>query len=70
MKTYTLTVTTYEPLSEEEKKIRDDSSRFGGRMDNFARETPYNMREERVLHVQLSEDEFKAVKKAAVEAIS
>jgi len=69
-KKYTMTITTYEPLSEEEIKARNENSRYRGGMEYMPTpDQPYNMREVRALHVQLTEDEFQAVKRAAVEAI-
>lgn len=65
-KTFTLTITTWEPLTEEEMKDRDRGSYVRGM---HTPDMPYNQREVRVLTVQLTESEWKAVKKATIEAV-
>lgn len=68
MKMYTLTVTTFEPMDEEEKReMQMNRSNTMGR--DYRPDMPYGVREVRALHVQLNEDEFAAVKRAAIEAI-
>lgn len=66
---YTLTVTKWEPLTEEEKQERDRYRGFNGGIDRLSPEMPYNMREVRVLTVQLTPEEWVAVKKGAIDAI-
>lgn len=72
---YTLTVTTFESLGEEElKDLRENRDRNRGMNYNamgpdYIPERPLNAREVRVMTVQLTHDEFQAVKRAAVEAI-
>lgn len=60
---YTLTITKWEPLTDEEKQERDRSRGYDRGM-MMSPDQPYNAREVRMLTVQLTEEEWKAVKKA------
>jgi hypothetical protein len=66
---YTLTVTKWEPLTTEEKEEMSRRRGFNDNMPYGNPDMPYGMREARMLQVQLTPEEWKAVKAAAVEAI-
>jgi hypothetical protein len=62
MTTYRLTVTRFEPLTDEEKKDRDRSLRNFGAMP----EVVVDARPTRVIEVELTDKEYEAVKQALV----
>jgi len=63
-KKYTLVISTYEPLSDEEK---EEAKRYRGGIYNP--DVPHMQREVRVMTVQLTEEEWRAIKKATIETV-
>jgi len=64
-KKYTLVISTHEPLSDEEKQ---DVRRYGS-IGIHNTGVPYMQREVQVMTVQLTEEEWRAIKKATIEAV-
>ena len=70
-KKYQLTITTFEPLAQEEKAELDEARKFGRGLERGMDEpsrynAPPGMKLERVLNVVLTEDEWARVKKAVI----
>jgi len=63
-KKYTLVISTYEPLSDEEK---EEAKRYRSGIHNP--DVPHLQREVRVMTVQLTEEEWRAIKKATIENV-